>query len=135
CAPLLHHVSVPAHAGRCLHGCGLPCCCVHRLSGVSVMPLFLSALLGGLIQVAGTLVGRVLISLGIGYVAYQGLDTSLEWVGAQIAASVGDLPAQGLAILGALKVGSAVSVLLSALAAKLVLSGMTGGTIRRMVQK
>lgn len=99
------------------------------------MPLFISALLGGLIQAAGTLVGRVLISLGIGYVAYQGLDTSLDWLKTQIASSAGELPAQALAVLGALKVGSGVSVLISALAARLVLNGMTGGVMKRMVQK
>lgn len=98
------------------------------------MPL-IYALLGALIQGAGSIVGRVLISLGIGYVAYQGLDTSIAWLRAQIAVSAGGLPAQGLAVLSALNVGSGVSVLISALSARLVLSGLTGGTIKRMVQK
>lgn len=99
------------------------------------MPLFIAALLGGLVQAAGTLVGKVLISLGIGYVAYQGLDTSLTWLSTQISASAGALPAQAIAVLSALKVGSGVSVLISALSARLVLNGMTSGTIKKMVQK
>ena len=99
------------------------------------MPLLIQALLGALIQGAGTLVGRVLISLGIGYVAYQGMDNSLGWLRTQIAASVGGLPSQALATLGALKVGSALSVLLSAMSARLVLRGLTGGVIKKMVLK
>jgi len=100
-----------------------------------LVPLLVGSLVGGLVQAAGTLVGRVLISLGIGYVAYQGLDTSLAWMRTQVAASVGGLPAQALAVLGALQVGSGVSVLISALSARMVLNGMTGGTIKKMVQK
>ena len=44
------------------------------------MPIFIAALLGGLIQAAGTLVGRVLLSLGFGYVSYTALDSSLSWI-------------------------------------------------------
>jgi len=89
------------------------------------MPVFIAALIGGLIQAAGSLVGSVLISLGIGYVAYQGLDTSLSWLGTQIAGSTSGLGAQAMAVLSALQVGSGLSVLLSALAARLVLNGLT----------
>ena len=41
------------------------------------MPIFLLALLGGLGQIAGNMVGRVLLALGIGYVTYQGLSILL----------------------------------------------------------
>lgn len=98
------------------------------------MPL-IYALLGGLIDIAGTLVGRILISLGIGYVTYTGLDTSLSWLRTQIVASFSGMDAQTLAVLSSLKVASGLSVLLSALSARLVLNGMTGGAIRKMVQK
>lgn len=97
------------------------------------MPLFIAALIGGLIQAAGTLVGKVLISLGIGYVTYTGLDTSLDWIKSQIALSVGGLPAQTVSVLGAAQVGSALSVVLSAIAARMLLDGLTGGTIKKMV--
>jgi hypothetical protein len=98
------------------------------------MPL-LYALLGALIQGAGSLVGRVLISLGIGYVTFTGLDTSLGWLKTQIAGSFAGLDAQTLAVLSSLRLGSGLSVLLSALSARMVLNGLTGGTIRKMVQK
>ncbi len=99
------------------------------------MPLLIQALLGALIQGAGTLVGRVLISLGFGYVAYQGMDNSLDWLRSQVISSVGGLPSQAMAVLGALKVGSALSVVLSAYSARLVLRGLTGGVIKKLVLK
>lgn len=99
------------------------------------MPVFIASLLGGLIQVAGTLVGRVLISLGIGYMSFTGLDTSLAWLRQTIAAQWSGLPAQTMAVASALQLGSGVSVILSAITARLVLEGMTSGVVKRMVLK
>ena len=98
------------------------------------MPL-IYALLYGLVQAAGSIAGSVLISLGIGYVAYSGLDTSLVWLRTQVAGSFTGFGAQGLAVLSALQVGSGLSVLLSALAARLVIDGLTSGVMKRMVVK
>jgi hypothetical protein len=99
------------------------------------MPIFIASLIGGLVQAAGTLVGRVLLSLGIGYLTYTGVDASLAWVRDQVVAASGGLPGQTLAVLGALRAGSGLSVVFSALAARLVLSGLTSGSIKRMVLK
>lgn len=99
------------------------------------MPVFIAALLGGLVQAAGTLVGRVLISLGIGYASYSGLDASLGWLRQMIAAQWSGLPAQTMAVASALQLGSGVSVILSAISARLVLEGMTSGVVKRMVLK
>lgn len=99
------------------------------------MPLFFAALLGGLIQVTGSIVGRVLISLGIGYISYTALDTSLDWIKTQIASAFSGLPAQALAVLGACNVGSCLALVLSAIAVRLLLDGLQGGTIKKIVQK
>jgi Protein of unknown function (DUF2523) len=99
------------------------------------MPLFIAALVGALIQVAGTLVGRVLLSLGIGYAVYTGLDAGLSWLTSQVASSYNALPPQALQVMSTLRVGSAANILVSAISARLFLSGMTGGTIRKMVVK
>ena len=99
------------------------------------MPIFIAALLGGLIQAAGTLVGRVLLSLGFGYVSYTALDSSLSWIKSSVASSFGALPGQTVAVLGALGVGSAISIVLSAVAARMLLDGLTGGAIKKLVQK
>jgi len=41
------------------------------------MPVFLASILGGLSAAAGGLAGRVMLSLGIGYVTYQGVDLAM----------------------------------------------------------
>jgi ABC-type phosphate transport system permease subunit len=99
------------------------------------MPLFIAALLGGLVQAAGTLVGKVLLSLGIGYVTYSGVDTSIAWVQGQFLTGLSGLPAVTVGLLGILKVGVIVSMLTSAITARLVLKGLTSGSITRMVQR
>jgi Protein of unknown function (DUF2523) len=92
-------------------------------------------IVGALIQVAGTIVGKVLLSLGIGYVTFTGVDASLSWVRAEFLSGVSGLPALGLQIAGLLKVGVCVSMLTSALTTRLLLQGLTSGTLKRMVVK
>lgn len=99
------------------------------------MPVFIAALLGGLIEAAGTLVGRVLLSLGIGYVSYTALDTSLAWIKDQIAGAFGGLGGQTMAVLSACQLGGCIAIVLSAIGARLVLDGMTSGAVKKMVQK
>lgn len=100
------------------------------------MPIFLAALLGGLIQASGTLVGRVLISLGFGYATYTGLNTSLDWLRNQIVGSMAGFGGQSMLVLSALQAGAGLSVLMSAFAVRLLLDGMSsGGAIRRLVMK
>ena len=99
------------------------------------MPLFLAALWGALIQVAGTLVGKVLLSLGIGYLTFTGVDASLAWAKAQFLAGLSGLPASAVGLASTMKVGVCVSMLLSAVTARLALAGVTSGTIKKMALK
>ena len=100
------------------------------------MPLLVAAIWGALIQIAGTLVGKVLVSLGIGYVTYSGIDTSLAWAKGQFLAGMSGLPAAAVQLAGLMNVGECVSMLLSAVAARMVLAGLTaGGTVKRLVVK
>ena len=99
------------------------------------MPIFIAALLGGLVQAAGTLVGRVLLSLGIGYVTYTGLDSSLDWIKSQIASAFGGVPSQAMSVMSACGAGTAVSIVLGAIAARMFLDGVVGGTKKAMVLK
>lgn len=99
------------------------------------MPLFLAALLGGLVQAASSIVGRVLIALGIGYVSYTGINALLGWIKSQVIASLVGAPGTVVAIMGLLKIDVAVSIIFSALAARLVLQGLTSDKVTRMVIK
>ena len=99
------------------------------------MPVFLAALLGGLIQAAGSIVGRVLISLSIVYVTYTGVSALLGWIKGQVVAYLVGAPGTIVAIMGLLKVDVAVSIVFSALTARLVLQGLTSGKLTKMVVK
>jgi hypothetical protein len=94
-----------------------------------------AALVGGLIEVAGTLVGRVLLSLGIGYVTYTGFDSSMSAVKSMISGYLHGLPSLMLQAAGSLKLGSSISIVLSGLAVRMVMSGLVSGAMRKMVVK
>jgi hypothetical protein len=99
------------------------------------MQIFIAALIGALVQAAGSLVGRVLLSLGIGYATYSGIDLSISWVRDQAIANIGALPANAILVLGAAKVGTCISILTSALLVRLTLSGLTSGTLKKFTVK
>jgi hypothetical protein len=92
--------------------------------------ILIGSIIGGLIQAAGTLVGRVLLSLGLGYAAYTGIDASITWARDFAIAKLGAMPALSIQIAGVLQVGTCVSIITSALAARMVLKGMTSGTVK-----
>jgi hypothetical protein len=99
------------------------------------MPLFLAALLGGLVSAAGSFVGRALIALGIGYVSYTGISALLNWIKSQVVSYLAGAPTNVVAIMGLLKIDVAVSIIFSAFAARLVLQGLTSDKVTRMVIK
>lgn len=96
------------------------------------MPLFIAAVWGALIPMLGTMVGRILVSLGIGYVSYTGIDTALSFAKSQFLAGMAGAPAVALQLAGTMKVGVCVSMLLSAVAARLVLAGLVNGALKRV---
>ena len=99
------------------------------------MPIFIAAIGGMLINIAGTLAGRVLIALGISVVTYTGMSTGLDWIKSQALSSFALLPPEMLSIVAYMKVGVCISIVSSAVAARLVLNGLTGGTFKKWVSK
>lgn len=99
------------------------------------MPVFLAALLGGLVSAAGSIAGRVLISLGIGYVTYQGLSTVMDYMKNLVWSNLGSLAGDILQLVSVLEVDTAINIMFSAVAARLVIRGLTGGAITKMVIK
>ena len=99
------------------------------------MPLFIAALLGGLIQAAGSLVGRVLIALGVGYVSYSGVSVLLTALKTQAIQNLTGLPSVAVQVLSILKIDVCLNITFSALAARLILKGLTSDKITRMVLK
>lgn len=99
------------------------------------MPVVLMSLLGGLINIAGTLAGQVLIGLGIAVVTYQGMDTTLTWLKGQIVANVQSLPADMVGLIAYMGVGQSISIIFSAYVVRVTLDGLTGGNIKKWVMK
>ena len=103
---------------------------------IPLLPIAAGTIVGALIQVAGTIVGRVLVSLGIGYAVFTGLDTSLDWAKAFVIERISATSAQTVAAASACKVGVCISIIFSALAMRLLLGGMqSGGVLRKFVHK
>lgn len=99
------------------------------------MPIFVAALLGGLVQIAGSLVGRVLLSLGLGFVTYSGVSASLDYFrGLFVQYSQGS-GATVAGLLGVLQVDVALGILIAAVTARLVLDGLNSGTVKKLVGK
>lgn len=98
------------------------------------LPAFVAAAGGMLLNIAGGLVGQVLLSLGVAVVTYVGVDTALSKLKGDAIAALSGLPAELVALLSYMQVGVAISIITSAVAVRLGLSGMNG-VVKRFVKK
>ena len=101
------------------------------------MPLFIAALIGGLVQAAATMAGRVLVGLGIGVAVFTGVSTLIN---SARSTAFGYLDtASGFAqiaqYMGMLQIGTCVNILFSALIIRLTLRGLQGDSIKRWVTR
>lgn len=94
--------------------------------------MWFAPLLGGLIEIMGSLVGQVLIALGISFFTYSGVDASLAWAKNHFFAYSTGLPAVAIQIMGMLRVDVCVSMLMSALTARMTMRGMAAGAVKMM---
>ena len=99
------------------------------------MPVFIAAIGGVLINLVGSLVGRALIALGLSVVTYTGMSTSLTWMKQQAINAVGGLPVEVAMLLSYMKVGVALSIVTSAILARMVINGISGDTFKKWVLK
>jgi hypothetical protein len=96
--------------------------------------VIMAAIIGGLAQAMSSLVGRVLLALGVAFISYQGIDTLLTWVSSQMLSAMGGIPPVLSGWLATLKIGTSISIIMSAFTVRLTISGV-GGTIKRSVLK
>ncbi|GAQ30850.1 MULTISPECIES: DUF2523 family protein [Ralstonia] len=98
-----------------------------------------SAIVGALASACVSLVGRVLVALGLGFATYKGMDAA--WKGiwtifqgymAQVAG--GAFP-QIVGIIALLKVPTCLNMMIATMAARAVVAGVTAGNLRRIVAK
>lgn len=93
-----------------------------------------AAVVGGLAQAATSLVGRVVLALGITYVSYSGLSTLFGTLQSQISGQLGGLGGTLNGWLGVLQVQTSISILMSAFATRVTLAGLNG-VIKKAILK
>ncbi|MES2092120.1 MAG: DUF2523 domain-containing protein [Pseudomonadota bacterium] len=101
------------------------------------MPLFISALLGGLLSFAGTMVGRVLISLGYTYIVFQGVLPSIEVFREHantLMGQAGNISPVIMQIAGVLQIGTCLTMLFNAMVSRVAMQA-TFGAIKKMTLK
>ena len=100
-----------------------------------LIPIIAASSIGGvLLTIVTSLVGRVLLALGIGLVTYSALDPLLEELRSRYFDQLSGLPADLAGFVGLLKLGDAVQIIFAALATKLALSSVQG-VVKRWVVK
>lgn len=94
----------------------------------------LPAIVGGvLIHIAGSIVARVLVALGISFVSFVGFTAAIDYLKDLINSSLAGMPADIVAILALCKVGLCISIYAAALTANLVMNGLNAGVFKRMI--
>jgi len=100
------------------------------------VPWIVSVLLGGLIQIAASLVGRVLLALGFGFVEYVGINLLIDSAKSSALSLIGGVGASSIGEwAGFFLIDQHVSVILSAIGVKVLLNSLGGASVRRLVQK
>lgn len=98
------------------------------------MPLLMS-LLGGLLTIAGSMVGRILLALGMGYVSYSGFDLLVGWLLNQIKSDISSMPAEVVQFLAYLWVDRAITMVFAAYSAAIVVKLAGSTKITKLVTK
>ena len=99
------------------------------------MPALVPMIIGALIQICAALVGRVLVALGLSVVTYTGMSVTLNWLKSQAVTAALGLPSDVIGMLSVMKVGTCISIVFSAMLARLVVTGLSGDTVKKWVLK
>ena len=97
------------------------------------MPVIAGVIWGGLLNIVGTLVGRILLAIGLGVVSYVGFGSILDQITSVGRNSLVGLPPELKQILGLLRIGEVFTMYSSAVSIKMMYQhGLSNGTIKRM---
>jgi len=100
------------------------------------MPVPLGLLAGALIGgfASGIVQGiiKVLVSLGVGFTIYQGIDALMGTISAGIITNLNAIDPNIKNMLGLMKVDKAINVLISAVGVRLILKGVTNGYFKKL---
>ena len=99
------------------------------------MPAFLFALGGMLLNLVGSIAGRALLALGLGFVTYKGLDVGINWLLQEIKGNMAGLPVDVVNFLAFLWVDKAISMIFSAYTPASAIRMAGSGTLTKLVTK
>lgn len=99
------------------------------------MPLLIAALVGALVQAAGSFLGRMLIAAGVGVVSYTGMQIMSQKILQAMWGQINGMPATVLGVMGVLHLGACINVIVSACLARAALNGLNSGTVKKWVTK
>lgn len=99
------------------------------------MAVIAAAIWGAFLNIIGSIVGRALVALGLGVVTFTGMSVLLDGMKDQAIGAIQGLDPQVVALFGVLKIGTFISIITSAVAVRLLLSGAQSGTVKRWVTK
>lgn len=94
------------------------------------MPLIIAAFWNALLAILGSIVGRVVTSLGMGVVTYTGVSASMTFFKDLAVQHLTQLPPAVFGMLGLMKIGVCVSMVISAIVMRLTLNGMQSDTVK-----
>lgn len=91
--------------------------------------------IGALLTICESVVGRVLLALGMGYVTYSGFDLTISWLLNQIKSDISAMPAQVVAFLAYLWIDKAIGMVFSAYSAALLIKLGGSNKLTKLVTK
>lgn len=98
-------------------------------------PIVIAGAMGALASVASSLVGRVLLALGLHLVTYGGLSILFDQVAQYALTNLTGLSGAAAQVAAAWRVGEVVSILSGAVAASMTLSGIRNGALTKLVHR
>lgn len=99
------------------------------------MGVFVAAIWTALLALIPTIVGRVLLSAGIGYATYSGLDIVANAGRVALFSGISGFGGVVVALAGVFQIGTAVNILISAYLARLAFNGLVNGSLTKIGAK
>jgi len=100
----------------------------------SSLPQRIVASIGGmLINVAGSVAGRVMAALGISVTTFTGIGASFEWLKEQMLEALAGVPKEIIELLAFMKIGTCVNIIITAIAVRMAITGMTSEALKKWV--
>lgn len=99
------------------------------------MPWLIAVLLQGLLYLTKSFVGRALVALGLSFVTYTGVAASIGWLKTGALSAITGLDPSWVNLLSFMKVGVAISIVFSAMLTRLLITGLSSDTVKRLVMK